>query len=541
MAQDDSWKDQPAPSDVSGIDKKTGQPYSVHIETPEPIRTGGGSKMTVPAGDLRDVGSAAEDFKTSQPSLKAIFGGKGPTVTQASQVPASSGLDSQTIQSIASSLTTPIDQSLIKAATTLVPGGHSMQMPASMMQPIAPYQERPMNTRPVVGAGNARARGIANAFTGMTNAIGAITTAKAQKEHNIISVSTERLMQAQSSIDQANQILQTDPNNKVAKDTVEKNKKVMDTILSDDKIRKGIEKGLNISFTDPSKNKTPEHGAVQAGRASFSEEFAKQMPQQMGFDPIAQARLQSAMAIQKQQMESVKAIMPYMSQLVRTQGQMNVEALKEAARAAQTNANWANKFEMLRRHQNFLGEMQDRKYKSEAQLTDRRYQDMIDAQKAIFNNKWDKEGLGKAFGKLNDSADKAINAKEDLIRKIENDMKINNIPRIMIPPNASKEVINALRAKYPQNVLEQNVMIQAAQGELQDLQRYKLDIAKQMASTGGGFDAGESDNTSDTGGDRDYNDILTWINAPVDDTPPSQENISSGSERLGGGGPAGAP
>lgn len=249
----------------------------------------------------------------------ALFGGpqEASNAGAGRGVPSSSGGAGLDIGALVKILSQGVDPKALSAGTSPVPVGHQLSMPSSMTAPIPQFQNAPMNNKQVIGKGNARAQGIGNAVTGVLNAIGSVTTAKAQQKQRQIAGVTTRLLQAQQAVDQATLTLKDDPNNADAKEAVQKNKQVMNDILADDKMRKAIEKGFDISFTDPSKNKTEEHAAVQKGIAdakkeaqtpSYADQFGSKMPTQMGVNPMAAQRLQILMQ-QNQAMQKMAATM----------------------------------------------------------------------------------------------------------------------------------------------------------------------------------------------------------------------------------------
>ena len=199
------------------------------------------------------------------------------------------------------SLASPIDPNLIQQAYTPVPSGHDMQLPPEMQTPLAPARQTPFDERGVVGKKAARSQGIENAFIGVSNAVGSVTRGLAERNRQKTSQATTRLMDAQHQIDVATQALKTaaPEQQKALQDSISRNKYIMNTILGDDKMRKSIEKGLQISFTDPSKNKTDDHTAVAQGRQAFADQFAEKMPQVMQQDPMAQQKL--SLAVQQKQ------------------------------------------------------------------------------------------------------------------------------------------------------------------------------------------------------------------------------------------------
>lgn len=197
----------------------------------------------------------------------------------------------------------------VKSANQPVAGGHSL--PQSVNLPGNPnHQYYDIDTRPVVGHHNAQMRGIVNLSKGVSNLIGQVDAAKAQKNTQRLAVNIERLMGAVQSSDQAKQVLANDPNNADAKRQLQQAGAIQDEILSDDKIRKSIGKAYNISFTDPKKNDTPEHAALKQATDSFSSQFQRQLPTNLQQDPARVAQAQVATAQAKATHDLVDKIAP---------------------------------------------------------------------------------------------------------------------------------------------------------------------------------------------------------------------------------------
>src|SRR6516162_2749340 len=112
------------------------------------------------------------------------------------------GVSDAAISAMMKEMTAPIDPSVITAGMTPVPSGHAMSIPSSMTQPLPGFQPMPFMPQGV-GRHAARQRGIANAVTGVTNAVGAFSRAKEQQHHEQVATGTQRLMEAQQAIDQA--------------------------------------------------------------------------------------------------------------------------------------------------------------------------------------------------------------------------------------------------------------------------------------------------------------------------------------------------
>ena len=80
-------------------------------------------------------------------------------------------------------------------------------------------------------------------------------------------------MKAQQQVANAEKVM-ADPNasdttRQMAQNILQSNKKKIQDIASDPKDHKQLAKALDISFTDPEKNKTPEVQALQAATKEF--------------------------------------------------------------------------------------------------------------------------------------------------------------------------------------------------------------------------------------------------------------------------------
>lgn len=234
---------------------------------------------------------------------------------------------------------TKITDDDIKQALSPIQGGHSMQMPASLTRPINDPAPAQLDHRPVVGAGNARGQGIGNS---VSSVVGAIATFKANHDRakqTADATKVQQLIESQQAIDQAQQVLQQNPNDPAAKEALKHNTDVRNGLFSDPKFVKTVEKGFQISFTDPAANKTPEHGIVQKAigmfkkeqaaspksQASMGAQFEKKMPTQLAPNQMAQARLQIAQQQRKDVIEFTKSVMPA---IVRAEGQQRTEMWK---------------------------------------------------------------------------------------------------------------------------------------------------------------------------------------------------------------------
>jgi hypothetical protein len=128
-----------------------------------------------------------------------------------------------------------------------------------------------------------------------------------------------------------------------AKATYDQNQALQKQMLGDDKFRKVLEKGMNISLTDPSKNKTPDHQSFMQGMLHFKKQqqaqqpqdpsamlqrFGQQMPTQLA--PNQQAIQQLQM---KQQLDAANAAMAkdklgYAKSMLETEGKLDVAKIR---------------------------------------------------------------------------------------------------------------------------------------------------------------------------------------------------------------------
>ena len=309
-------------------------------KTPDSVKTGG----TKP-GQIAAMSSLFGKPPISEAQMKAVAEGMGgaPTPFPQGQAPSGGGQESGW-DSMMRDLNKPIDPSVVLAGLMPTMQGHQMDIPPSMLQPLQPFQQQaylPASyAEGVVGKKAAGRAGIANAIIGVGNAVGAINNKLQQQQHEKTATATQRLIRAQQTIDQASQYLKqkgiTPEQSAQLQKRIDDSKMLMNTILSDPKMRKAIGKGMDVSFTDPSENKTPEHQAVGAGKQAalnqpqgqtFQAQFAKQMPQTMGQDPMAQFRLQQAITQKQSDQALAKAMLP---RLATAQSQQEIAAVKEA-------------------------------------------------------------------------------------------------------------------------------------------------------------------------------------------------------------------
>lgn len=246
------------------------------------------------------------------------------------QAPQTQGVDPATMLSQVLGQNQTELSSLAAKAATPIPGGHTGELPLSM-QPTAKQapQASMIPTQGVVGRKQGRNVGIGNAVIGAMNAISGVSTAVDNKKKLEVASATHTLLVAQQAADQAKQILQTDPNNAAAKDAIDHNTKIMNGILSDDKMRKAIAKGFNVDFTDPQANNTLEHQGVNQGKEmatktlSYADQFNAKTPTVMQPNVQAQAQLQAKLQESKINTEAMRAFIPLVTAQLRNQAMAN--------------------------------------------------------------------------------------------------------------------------------------------------------------------------------------------------------------------------
>lgn len=211
------------------------------------------------------------------------------------------------------------DEDILRAIMP-ISGTAPAQMPPYYTRQLPQPGELIQDQREVVGAGNARAQGIGNSVNAVIHGIAQFKAQRDQQQQLKDATKVQRLIQVQNGISQAEQIKAASkpgsPEYAEAQKSLDHNQGLMAEMLSDKKFSKLVEKGFNISLTDPSANKTPEHGAVQHGISLFkkannqpftpeqakamAQRFQAQQPTQLGPNVMAQQMLQYKVLQQQQ-------------------------------------------------------------------------------------------------------------------------------------------------------------------------------------------------------------------------------------------------
>lgn len=271
--------------------------------------------------------------------------GEGPAMekfAQGQSVPSSGGGAGSSLDSLISNVIKPIPDEMVMRAFSPSFSQHSLSVPSKMTQPIPDFKPAAQDNRQVVGKGNARAQGIGNAITGVANGIGAFVNAKAKLKQTANAQKVSQLIEYQQGIDEAKEILKNDPNNADAKAAIEKNQHNRDAMFEDKQFVNTVQKGFNISFTDPEANKTEDHAAVKQGidlakqrAASMGQQWADKQPVKPTANILAQQQLSMAVKQQEAYAKVYAAVLPKMlasrDQAQRTQyvqGMMNLRQMK---------------------------------------------------------------------------------------------------------------------------------------------------------------------------------------------------------------------
>ena len=305
------------------------------------------------------------------------FGPGFTPVVPASQTQTSSGA-SDPIAAMMEQMGPAITEKDIQAAATPIAGPHAAQLPSNMTTPITPHQDTPLDYRPVVGAGNARARGIGNSITAVMNGLGKVVTAEAQHKQNQIRDSATKVITAQQAIDEAQQQLdmamQSGDTATVAKmkDIIQQNTAARDGVFADPKMRKALAKGFNINYVDPQQNKTTEHAAVQEAikgaktrqekiaaiqalrqkqnaeaATAAGKAYAAAQPQGLAPNTQAQMQLQMKLEQQKVQQQAIKDFMNYRAAMAGHAATITAAQLREQGALIMKQATFQHQQDML--------------------------------------------------------------------------------------------------------------------------------------------------------------------------------------------------
>jgi len=261
-----------------------------------------------------------------------------------------------------------------------------IQMPSYFTTPrkeVLPAAQ--LDHRETVGAGNARAQGIGNSISAGVRTLSNFIAKRDNQKQMAEATKVQRFLSSQYEMDQADLILKSDPKNQQALQAKQQAQTIMAGMFQGPdgaKFTKTLEKGFDISLTDPSLNKTEHHSIVQKGIDLFKKQhqqapppnaqqaqqmvqkFSASQPKQLGPDPRAMQLFQYRMAQQQQWGQLVKAVLP---QIMRNQ-------------AADSRAQYTQGMQNLRQAQTQLFETvkQEQQFKNDATLAKMRHKYHLD-------------------------------------------------------------------------------------------------------------------------------------------------------------------
>lgn len=245
----------------------------------------------------------------------------------------------------------------IQEALSPTLSGVPTQMPAYFTEPrkqmLPPAQ---MDRTPVIGAGNARAQGIGNAISASVRAVSNYVAHRDQTKQLAEATRVQQLLTAQAGVDQAQQVLQSDPNNAAAKESLTHNQAIVQGLFQDPKFVNTVQKGFQISLTDPSQNKTEHHSIVQQGlnlfrkqtQQAFSQQQAQQMyqkwegslPKELAPNQFAMARLQMQMQQRQDYYQVLKSVLPAVIRGKAMTDAKTIEGINNLQKQQAANQEW---------------------------------------------------------------------------------------------------------------------------------------------------------------------------------------------------------
>lgn len=457
-----------------------------------------------------------------------------------------SGGDSITAELI-KNISTPISPELVRNATTPVAGPHSGQVPSSLQTPVPSHQNMPFNNNPVVGRKNGRLQGIGNAITGATNAIGAVVSAEAQVKQDHIKDGATKVIMAQQGIDEAKQahdaaIASGDAAAaSKAQEMIQKNTQARDSIFADPKMRKALAKGFDISYTDPSSNKTEEHAAVQAAmkQAKTLQEkkqiqqdaqnkqnqeaataagaaYEKAQPQGMAPNQQALGQLSVAQAQQKANQETLKSYLTYKGAAMRANATVTAAQIHAQGAAMMEQTRLANQQNMLAQRFQQQEKLQSIHFNDELKLIGARaatarenamdiYRDKEADPLTMYNKtRTAAESYSKNYMHDLDTYNKMIAGRASLYTD-NNGKPLKNQPS----PDDVKQYDNQVELVKQQVQLDKNNAdnFEKQANNLRD----SFGISQGQGGNDGGSDSTSSDSTDSAGG-SEYDDPLSFTN-----------------------------
>lgn len=480
---------------------------------------------------------------TSATSWQDAMPGLGPALPAATAAP--QGENDEVMNQLIKTITTPIDPALVRAATTPVASQRSTQVPSSLQRPVeapTPGQHIP---NPMAGAGSASGVGIGNAVIGAMNILGKVSQHEQQAKQDQLRDAATKVINAQSAVDEATRQRDAAKTNgdttgmDAAQKIIDQNEAVRDGVFADPKLRKGLQKGFDISYTDPSQNKTDEHAAVMAAikQAKTAQEkktaiqqlrqqqnqqvgkgmgaaYAKQQPQTFQSNVEAQQKLQIEQLNRTASQTALKDYLTFKSSMAHANATIG---------AAQIRAMGAGILQQAKFDQ--AQELQDKRFAQSKIMQDVRYKDTLSEIAArgsqaratardIYNDRQaDPIALGQKMQKSIKTYDDAISKDAESITQLQHsrtglyiDAKGNKLkPEDMDVKSADQAI------QYVQQHMQN---MKASRDSL--MKNYNTLRSSVGLSEEGGSDASSDSSTGDTG---DYSDPLNYLGGDEEQQP----------------------
>jgi hypothetical protein len=206
----------------------------------------------------------------------------------------------------------------VYSAGQRVASSYSGQADAShptVPQAITPYNGgAPLINKETTGAHATKAKGIANALIGGMNLVSSVSKIAAQHKQTVLANDITHVMNTTDQINQAKAVLAQDPKNADAQKMLKTATDNQNALLADPKKLKQISKAFDINFVDPSKNNSPEHGAMKQASESYSQQLQEKLPQNLVPNAAAVKQYQAAQESNKNLMGMIKTIEPILTQ-----------------------------------------------------------------------------------------------------------------------------------------------------------------------------------------------------------------------------------
>ena len=358
--------------------------------------------------------------------------------------------------------------------TSSMAGGTS---PGLTMNPVQPYQQQPYNNRQPRSQKQGQGQGIQNILTAAANVVGKYGQKRQQEQQRALAVDLERVFQSVDGIQQAQDALKLDPNNKDAQAAVKKDQGIIDALLSDPKKQKQIAKALDISFTDPSSNAGPEHDALKQAAKSYSQQLMDKIPQGMKPNPAAIQQLQLAQAQQKSANDAIEKIAPT---VIRGQNQQDIEKYKADAAFDRQREKDRDEYDkaMDVAKRNNDGRVAAAKTAADARASQEQYNRDAAMERLKFNLK---TRLNAAMNKSN-SPDEQLKTLSDMYGKLTssgNDLaqKYSNMKTVR---DSIQKQLGGEKAGDDPRLQPFNNNLKQTEDQMKTLQEFQNDVMKQM-------------------------------------------------------------